>query len=40
MQRYVTEFDFRWNARKATDGQRAGFAVKAAEGKRLMFREP
>lgn len=41
LQRYATEFDFRWNHRKAlgyTDMQRADAALKGIGGKRLMYR--
>jgi hypothetical protein len=40
LQRYLNEFDFRWNARALTDTERRDAAVKGAEGKRLMYREP
>jgi transposase-like protein len=40
LHRYLSEFDFRWNARKLDDGERAVKAVHGAEGKRLMFKEP
>lgn len=42
MQRYVTEFDFRWNTRTKmgyTDADRARVALKSISGKRLMYRE-
>jgi hypothetical protein len=42
LQRYVDEFAFRWNARSALgveDAERAARMVKAAEGKRLTYRE-
>jgi transposase-like protein len=38
--RYLAEFDFRYNARKVTDSERAAFAVRGAEGKRLLYRGP
>jgi transposase-like protein len=38
--RYVNEFSFRWNHRNVTDGQRMVAAIKGAEGKRLMYRQP
>jgi transposase-like protein len=38
--RYLAEFDFRYNARKITDAERAAFAVRGAEGKRLLYRGP
>jgi transposase-like protein len=40
LHRYVSEFEFRWNTRKDHDGERVAKAVRAAEGKRLMYREP
>lgn len=41
LQRYVTEFDFRYNNRTAmgvTDAQRANVALKGIGGKRLTYR--
>lgn len=41
LQRYATEFDFRWNTRQKlgfTDADRAAIAIKNASGKRLMYR--
>jgi transposase-like protein len=38
LHRYLSEFDFRYNLRTTTDGERAALAAKGAEGKRLMFR--
>jgi len=32
---YVSGFDFRWNTRKMSDGDRTVFAVQGAQGKRL-----
>ncbi len=40
LHRYLAEFDFRYNVRGVTDGERAALAVKGAEGKRLMYRQP
>jgi transposase-like protein len=40
LHRYLTEFDFRFNLRKTTDGQRLVMAIKSVEGKRLFYREP
>ena len=40
LDRYVAEFAFRWNTRKDEDGERVAKAVRAAEGKRLMYRAP
>ena len=39
LHRYLSEFDFRYNNRKATDGERALQALKGFEGKRLMYRD-
>jgi transposase-like protein len=40
LHRYLAEFDFRYNTRNITDGERAALAVKAGEGKRLTYRQP
>jgi transposase-like protein len=43
LQRYATEFDFKWNHRtKAgySDAERAAVALKGIEGKRLTYRRP
>ena len=40
LHRYLSEFDFRYNARKVDDGTRAQEALKGFEGKRLMYRDP
>lgn len=40
MPRYLTEFSFRWDHRKRTDGERTAAAIKGVEGKRLMYRDP
>ncbi len=40
LHRYVNEFVFRWNTRKEEDGQRVAKAVRASEGKRLMYQQP
>jgi transposase-like protein len=39
LQRYLTEFSFRYTNRHVTDGERAALAVKGAEGKRLTYRQ-
>ena len=39
LHRYLGEFDFRYNARQVTDGERAEQALKSAEDKRLMYRD-
>jgi hypothetical protein len=40
MQRYLEEFDFRWNRRKITDGERMLECVAGAEGTWLYFKAP
>ena len=40
LHRYVAEFNFRYNERKVTDGERAAFALAGAKGKRLTYRRP
>lgn len=39
LHRYLSEFDFRYNSREATDAERAKLALKQADGKRLMLRD-
>ncbi len=39
LHRYLSEFDFRYNARKIDDTQRTLLALSQAEGKRLQLRE-
>lgn len=39
LHRYGSEFEFRWNHRGITDGQRTEVAIERAEGKRLTYRE-
>ena len=36
--RYSAEFDFRYNTRTITDGERAALALKGGVGKRLTYR--
>ena len=36
--RYLTEWDFKWNTRKITDGERAALIAHGIEGKRLTHR--
>jgi transposase-like protein len=36
--RYLAEWDFKWNTRKISDGERAALALKGIEGKRLTYR--
>jgi len=38
--RYLTEWDFKFNTRAITDGERAALALKGAEGRRLTYRQP
>ena len=38
LQRYLTEFDFRYNSRKVSNLERATEALKGIEGKRLTYR--
>lgn len=38
LHRYLAEFDFRYNTRDMTDGERAELAVRGGEGKRLTYR--
>ena len=40
LHRYINEFEFRWNTRKIDDGDRTAAAIRGADGKRLMYREP
>ena len=37
--RYLAEWDFKWNTRKMTDGERAAIALGGIEGKRLTYRQ-
>ena len=39
LHRYLSEFDFRYNERQVTDGERTLAAIKQVGGKRLMFRD-
>lgn len=38
LHRYLSEFDFRYNARKVQDGTRAAMAVRGSTGKRLTYK--
>jgi len=40
LNRYLAEFDFRYNTRKITDAERRDEALRGIEGKRLMYRRP
>jgi transposase-like protein len=37
LHRYLSEFDFRYNAREVTDGERTVMALAGSEGKRLKY---
>jgi len=39
LHRYLWQFDFLWNNRELNDGERTYVAIKAAEGKRLMYKQ-
>lgn len=39
LQKYLAEFDFRYNLRKLKDGDITPLAVRGIEGKRLMYRD-
>jgi transposase-like protein len=39
LHRYLAEFDFRYNARKVSDGDRTDFAISGVVGKRLKYRD-
>jgi hypothetical protein len=39
LHRYLDEFDFRYNSRETTDGERAELAINGVRGKRLMYRD-
>lgn len=40
LHRYIGEFEFRFNGRKMTDGERTVAAIRGAEGKRLYYKVP
>lgn len=40
LHRYLSEFDFRFNARKISDTERAQKAIEGVNGKRLMYKKP
>ena len=40
LSRYLVEWDFKFNTRNMTDGERAALALKGAEGRRLTYRNP
>jgi len=37
---YLNEFEFRWNHRYTDDAERTAAAIRGAEGKRLLYRQP
>lgn len=39
LDRYLSEFDFRYNARHVTDSERTQLALRKSEGRRLMYRD-
>lgn len=39
LHRYLSEFDFRYNSRKESDGDRTLMALTSTGGKRLMLRD-
>ena len=40
LHRYIWQFDFLWNNRFLNDGERTVLAIRSAEGKRMMYRQP
>jgi hypothetical protein len=40
LHRYLWRFDFMWNHRQMNDGERTIAAIRSAEGKRLMYKDP
>jgi hypothetical protein len=40
LHRYLAEYEFRYNTRAMTDGERGALAVKGGNGKRLTYRQP
>jgi transposase-like protein len=40
LHRYLAEYEFRYNGRELSDGERTVAAIQAADGKRLRYREP
>ncbi len=39
LHRYLCEFDFRYNHRKVTDGERSVALIKRVGGKRLLYKQ-
>ena len=40
LDRYWDEFEWKYNRRESTEGEKMGMALKATEGKRLMYKQP
>lgn len=40
LDRYWDEFEWKYNRRQSTEGEKMAMALKATEGKRLMYKEP
>jgi hypothetical protein len=40
LHRYCNEFSFRWSYRKDDDASRMVAAIRAGDGKRLMYQDP
>jgi transposase-like protein len=40
LHRYLAEYEFRYNNRELDDGDRTVAAIKAADGKRLFYKDP
>lgn len=40
LHRYIGQFEFMYNTRKTDDGERLSYAIRSANGKRLMYKEP
>jgi hypothetical protein len=40
LHRYLAEYEFRYNGRELSDGERTIAAIQAADGKRLRYRDP
>jgi len=40
LHRYVSEFAYKYNTRKLTDGERMVLVIKKSQGKRLRYSEP
>lgn len=39
LHRYLSEFEFRYNNRALSDGERAALAIKQGDGKRITYAE-